>query len=127
MLAKRDLENARLREQREQQSAELNERKQRDAVKFASIQEYKSLLDSNSVNFNVLHSLLELIFVTFFQDRIQILQSELSRCKAKLAANAGAEDLMLFFLGGNTESVRYVESLKEQKMSIFFLSIFIFT
>jgi hypothetical protein len=50
MLSKRDLENARLREQREQQSAELNERKQRDAVKFASIQEYKSLLESNSVN-----------------------------------------------------------------------------
>lgn len=54
MLSKRDLENARLREQREQQSAELNERKQRDAVKFASIQEYKSLLESNSVNFNIL-------------------------------------------------------------------------
>jgi E3 ubiquitin-protein ligase BRE1 len=58
-------------------------------------------------------------FFLSFQERIQILQSELSRCKAKLAANAGAEDLMLFFLGGNTESVRYVESLKEQKMSIF--------
>jgi len=43
----------------------------------------------------------------------------LSRCKAKLAANAGVEDLMLFFLGGNTEDVRYVESLKEQKLSIF--------
>jgi E3 ubiquitin-protein ligase BRE1 len=54
MLAKRDSENARLREQREQQSAELNERKQKDAVKFASIQEYKSLLESNSVNFNIL-------------------------------------------------------------------------
>lgn len=27
---------------------------------------------------------------------------------------------MLFFLGGNTESVRYVESLKEQKMSIYY-------
>ena len=26
---------------------------------------------------------------------------------------------MLFFLGGNTESVRYVESLKEQKMLLF--------
>jgi E3 ubiquitin-protein ligase BRE1 len=51
MLAKRDSENARLREQREQQSAELNERKQKDAIKFASIQEYKSLLESNSVNF----------------------------------------------------------------------------
>ncbi|KAF8813812.1 BRE1-domain-containing protein [Phlegmacium glaucopus] len=98
MLAKRDLENARLREQREQQSAELNERKQKDAVKYASIQEYKSLLESNS-------------------ERIQILQSELSRCKGKLAANAGAEDLMLFFLGGNTEDVRYVESLREQKLN----------
>ena len=50
MLAKRDSENARLREQREQQGAELNERKQKDAIKFASIQEYKSLLESNSVN-----------------------------------------------------------------------------
>jgi E3 ubiquitin-protein ligase BRE1 len=55
MLAKRDLENARLREQREQQSAELNERKQKDAVKYASIQEYKSLLESNSVTFNFLY------------------------------------------------------------------------
>lgn len=54
MLAKRDSENARLREQREQQSAELNERKQKDAIKFASIQEYKSLLESNSVNFTFL-------------------------------------------------------------------------
>ena len=54
MLAKRDSENARLREQREQQSAELNERKQKDVVKFASIQEYKSLLESHSVNFNFL-------------------------------------------------------------------------
>jgi E3 ubiquitin-protein ligase BRE1 len=26
---------------------------------------------------------------------------------------------MLFFLGGNTENVRYVESLKEQKLSVF--------
>ena len=52
MLAKRDSENARLREQREQQSAELNERKQKDAVKLASIQEYKSLLESNSVDLN---------------------------------------------------------------------------
>ena len=53
------------------------------------------------------------------------MQSELSRCKAKLAANAGAEDLMLFFLGGNTETLRYVESLKEQKLSIFFIQLFL--
>jgi E3 ubiquitin-protein ligase BRE1 len=66
MLSKRDLENARLREQREQQSAELNERKQRDAVKFASIQEYKSLLESNSVNFNILCYLLSQAYISFF-------------------------------------------------------------
>ena len=66
MLAKRDLENARLREQREQQSAELNERKQKEAVKFASIQEYKSLLESNSVNFNIICCLLCQVHLSFF-------------------------------------------------------------
>jgi hypothetical protein len=66
MLAKRDLENARLREQREQQSAELNERKQKEAVKFASAQEYKSLLESNSVNFNILYCLLCQAHHSFF-------------------------------------------------------------
>ena len=65
MLAKRDLENARLREQREQQSAELNERKQRDAVKFASIQEYKSLLESNSAGFNIFCCLLCQAYLSF--------------------------------------------------------------
>ena len=65
MLAKRDSENARLREQREQQSAELNERKQKDAVKYASIQEYKSLLESNSVNI-VLSTFYFVKLVVFF-------------------------------------------------------------
>ena len=48
MLAKRDNENARLREQREQQTAELNERKHKDSVKLASLQELKTLVDSRS-------------------------------------------------------------------------------
>ncbi|KAF8973107.1 BRE1 E3 ubiquitin ligase-domain-containing protein [Flammula alnicola] len=97
MLTKRDVENARLREQREQHSAELHERKQKDSIKQASLQEYKSLVESNS-------------------ERINILQSELSRCKAQLAATASAEDIMLFFLGGNMDEVRYFEGLKEQKI-----------
>jgi len=49
MLSKRDNENARLREQREQQAAELNERKHKDSVKLASLQELKTLVDSRSV------------------------------------------------------------------------------
>jgi len=48
-ITKRDVENARLREQREQQNAELVERRQGDFAKFASIQEYKTLLETNSV------------------------------------------------------------------------------
>lgn len=50
MLAKRDTENTRLREQREQQAAELNERKHKDSVKIASFQEMKALADSRSAS-----------------------------------------------------------------------------
>ncbi|KAF9049980.1 BRE1 E3 ubiquitin ligase-domain-containing protein [Panaeolus papilionaceus] len=95
-LLKRDQENARLREQREQQASELVERKQKDAVKCASLQEYKFLAENNS-------------------ERVGVLQSELSRCKAQLAANANAKDIMLFFLGGDHDQFKYWESLKAQK------------
>ncbi|KAF8070613.1 BRE1 E3 ubiquitin ligase-domain-containing protein [Lyophyllum atratum] len=95
MLAKRDSENSRLREQREQQGAELNERKAQDVVKVASLRELRSLADSRS-------------------ERIAALDSEVSRCKAQLAAHAGHEELMTFFLGGNTEEAAYFESLKDR-------------
>ncbi|KAJ3508382.1 hypothetical protein NLJ89_g5785 [Agrocybe chaxingu] len=96
MLAKRDADNTRLREQRDQQHAELVERRHKDQVKFASLQEYKSLCESNT-------------------ERINILQSELSRCKAQLAANVGDEDLMAFFLTGHFEDPKFYEELKNQK------------
>ncbi|KAH9485124.1 E3 ubiquitin-protein ligase BRE1 [Psilocybe cubensis] len=96
MLAKRDSENVRLREQREQQGAELNERRQKDSIRSSSLQEYKLLVESNS-------------------ERINILQSELSRCKAQLAAHANSEELMSFFLAGNIDQVRYFEAMREAK------------
>lgn len=43
MLSKRDNENSRLREQRDQQLSELNERKHKDSVKMASANEFKVL------------------------------------------------------------------------------------
>ncbi len=49
MLVKRDNENARLREQRDQQMSELNERKQKDSVKLTSVNEIKALAESRSV------------------------------------------------------------------------------
>ncbi|KAJ7772537.1 hypothetical protein DFH07DRAFT_734059 [Mycena maculata] len=90
MVFKRDAENARLREQRDQQAAELNERKQKDSVKLASSKELQSLA------------------------RILVLESQLSRHKAQLAANAGNEDLMNFFFSGQLEDVAYIEELKNR-------------
>lgn len=44
------------------------------------------------------------------------MQSELRRCKARLAANAGAEDLLTFFLAGNCDESKFCEALKEEKL-----------
>ena len=49
-LSKRDAEIARLREQRDQQMSELNERKQKDHVKLASLNEFKALAENRSVS-----------------------------------------------------------------------------
>ena len=50
MLSKRDAENARLRDQREQQAAELNERKHKDSIKLSSLQEWKTVAESRLVS-----------------------------------------------------------------------------
>ncbi|KAJ7346872.1 BRE1 E3 ubiquitin ligase-domain-containing protein [Mycena albidolilacea] len=97
MIGKRDAENARLRDQREQQAAELNERKQKDSVKLASMKELESLAEARSA-------------------RIVVLESQLSRHKAQLAANAGNEDLMHFFFSGQLNDVAYIEELKNRVM-----------
>lgn len=49
LLSRRDADMARLRETRDQQLAELNERKQKDGIKWASLQEFKSLVASQAV------------------------------------------------------------------------------
>lgn len=49
LLAKRDTDNIRLREARDQYSAELNERKAKDGQKTASLNEFKTLAASRSV------------------------------------------------------------------------------
>lgn len=49
-IVKRDTEIMRLREQRDQHMAELNERKQKDAVKMESLQEFKTLAESRGAS-----------------------------------------------------------------------------
>ncbi|KAF7361671.1 putative allantoicase [Mycena venus] len=95
MISKRDAENARLRDQREQQAAELNERKQKDSVKLASMKELESLAEARSA-------------------RIVVLESQLGRHKAQLAANAGNENLMHFFFSGQLDDMAYIEELRNR-------------
>ncbi|OBZ67158.1 E3 ubiquitin-protein ligase BRE1 [Grifola frondosa] len=95
MLTKRDNENLRLREQRDQQLSELNERKQKDSVKLASAHEHKALAESRL-------------------ERINVLELELTRLKTRLAANAGDEDLMSFLFKDQQESSSYVDDLKQR-------------
>jgi E3 ubiquitin-protein ligase BRE1 len=47
-----------------------------------------------------------------------VLESELRRHKAQLAANAGNEDIMLFFADGNIENAAYLENLKNRLTSV---------
>lgn len=50
LLSKRESDVVRLREQRDQQHAELNERKQKDSVKQYSKQELRNLAESHAVS-----------------------------------------------------------------------------
>ena len=50
ILTKRDADNSRLREQRDQQLAELNERRQKEQIKWQALNEYKQLSESRSVS-----------------------------------------------------------------------------
>ncbi|TFK73913.1 hypothetical protein BDN72DRAFT_136978 [Pluteus cervinus] len=95
MLAKRDVELARIRDQREQYRLEINERKQIESARQASNEEIRKLAESRA-------------------DRIAVLESELRRIKTQLAANAGYEELMLFFCNGNLEEAEFLESLKSR-------------
>jgi len=58
------------------------------------------------------------------QERILVWESEVRRLKAQLAANANKEDLMLFFMHGNTDQAEYVESLRDQLWFVFLCHLF---
>lgn len=48
-LGRKEAETLRLRDQREQQTSELNERKHKDSIKLASLNELKALSEARSV------------------------------------------------------------------------------
>ncbi|KAF8919838.1 BRE1 E3 ubiquitin ligase-domain-containing protein [Mucidula mucida] len=92
-LSRRDTDIARLREIRDQQLAELHERKQKDAGKMTSTQEFKALAESRA-------------------EMISVLQTQLRHCKAQLAARAGNEEIMKFLV--EPHDVTFVDDLQEK-------------
>ncbi|KAK0212838.1 hypothetical protein DFS33DRAFT_1284803 [Desarmillaria ectypa] len=94
MIARKDTDISRLREIRDQQQAELNERKQKDATKMASLEQYKALADNR-------------------HDFIEILKTQLKLSHARLAASTGNEDIMTFLLGDQSD-VKYTQVLQER-------------
>ena len=52
-LGRKEAETLRLRDQREQQTSELNERKHKDSVKLASLNELKALSTARSVSIHI--------------------------------------------------------------------------
>ncbi|KAI0328649.1 BRE1-domain-containing protein [Cubamyces sp. BRFM 1775] len=95
MISKRDSELARIREQRDQYYAELNERRAKESTKMASIAEFKTLAEARA-------------------ERIAVLESESKRLKSRLAANSGDEDLVSFLWSSSSEGPSYVEDLKRR-------------
>ncbi|KAG1865769.1 BRE1 E3 ubiquitin ligase-domain-containing protein [Suillus subalutaceus] len=95
VLAKRDADLTRLRDQRELLHAELNELRSRENIKYQSSRELKALAESRA-------------------ERITQLESEVRRHKAKLAAHAGNEDLMKHFWEGKVDDLQYVDGLRRK-------------
>lgn len=98
MLAKRDADLTRLRDQRDQYQSEAHERKQLEVLKQTSMDEITRLSESRA-------------------ERISVLETELSRLRTQLAANVGYEDLMVFFCNNDPAQADFVESLKSRVMS----------
>lgn len=95
IIAKREAELARVREQRDQRDAELKERKSRDAVKSQALHEFKVLADTR-------------------MERITALSLEVARLKSRLASQANDEDLMTFLFKYSAEERSYLEDLKSR-------------
>ncbi|KAK0485800.1 hypothetical protein IW261DRAFT_1559243 [Armillaria novae-zelandiae] len=99
MINRKDTDISRLREIRDQQQAELNERKQKDSTKMASLEQFKALADNRHASFLILFT------------------SLLKLSHARLAASTGNEDVMTFLLGDQAD-VKYTQVLQERLAAV---------
>lgn len=115
-MKKRDDENTRLRQQRDQQSSEIIERKGKASMKSGD--EYRALAESRAVRYFICN----LLFTHHYQDRIVVLQSEVKRLQARLAASSGNDDLLSFLTKDDNVNTSYVDDLKSRLASARFHS-----
>ncbi|KAK1222915.1 E3 ubiquitin-protein ligase bre1 [Marasmius sp. AFHP31] len=93
ILAQRDTNLARIRENRDQQGAELHERKVKESARISSCEENKALAASRA-------------------ERITVLNSQLRRYRLQLAAQSNSEDIVLLLLNNPNNDVTVVEKLR---------------
>ncbi|EIW82882.1 hypothetical protein CONPUDRAFT_136103 [Coniophora puteana RWD-64-598 SS2] len=85
----------RLRAARDSLTSTVQSYKHKESVKMRSVDDLKALVDARS-------------------ERIKVLQSEVARCKARIAGQEGHADLMRFFFEGKVEDVDYVSELERK-------------
>ncbi|KAK1217337.1 E3 ubiquitin-protein ligase bre1 [Marasmius sp. AFHP31] len=93
ILAQRNTNLARIRKSRDQQGAELHERKVKESTRISSCEENKALAASRA-------------------ERITVLNSQLRRCRLQLAAQSNSEDIISLLLNGPNDDVTVVEKLR---------------
>ncbi|KAK1218814.1 E3 ubiquitin-protein ligase bre1 [Marasmius sp. AFHP31] len=93
ILAQRDTNLARIRENRDQQGAELHERKVKESARVSSCEENKALAASRA-------------------ERITVLNSQLRRCRLQLAAQSNSEDIVSLLLNDPNDDVTVVDKLR---------------
>ncbi|TCD63440.1 E3 ubiquitin-protein ligase bre1 [Steccherinum ochraceum] len=94
---KKQADLLRIREQRDQMQSELNERKQRDIARLASLNEWRLLAEARGERINI-NSLL----------------NRVTRLKTRLAAEAGDADLMAPDVDPESLDVSYVQNLRSK-------------
>ncbi|KAI0745838.1 BRE1-domain-containing protein [Earliella scabrosa] len=95
LVSKRDFEIGRLREQRDQHQAEINERKAKEQIRSASALEFRALAEARA-------------------ERIAVFELENKRLKTRLAANAGDEDLVKFLWENTSEDTTFIDDLRRR-------------
>ena len=111
LIIRKDEDLNRLRQNRDQLDGQVKELKAICESKWSGISRYKELLESRDVRmFELRIGYATLIFV--FQQKIELMTSEIRRLRKRIAASNGDGDLYAFFSNSDDINADYVEDLR---------------